>query len=156
MKTVEVIVAMQPRAPGAARVRQLDFPLEKTEGETLCGIFDALVQGGAKFGLRQHDIEHPRDAIRWWLEQVQRGGRGKCTVNIPVQPRAPGAARARWLDFPLDRCEGETLAGILDELLRCGAKFDGGRRHVKRPREVIRWMLEQVHCNGEKQEGSGQ
>ena len=151
MKTVEVIVSMQPRAPGAARVLQLDFPLERPEGETLSGIFDALRHGGAKFGLRGHDIEHPRDVIRWWLEQVQHGGRGKCTVNIPVQPRAPGAARARWLDFPLDRCEGETLAGILDELLRRGAKFDGGRRHVQRPRDAIRWMLEQVHCNGEKE-----
>ena len=151
IKRVQVSVAMQPRAPGAARVRQLDFPLDKTEGETLSGIFDALVHGGEKFGLRQHDIEHPRDAIRWWLEQVQHGGRGKCAVNIPVQPRAPGAARSRWLDFPLDRCEGETLAGIFDEMERFGAKFDGGRRHVQRPRDAIRWMLEQVHCNGDKE-----
>ena len=72
------------------------------------------------------------------------------SIPIPYRPRDPGAARVRWLDFPLEKTEGETLSGIFDALVQAGAKFDGGRRHIERPRDVIRWWLEQVNDKCEK------
>ena len=72
------------------------------------------------------------------------------SIQIPFRRRVPGAARARWLDFPLSTAEGETLSGIFDALVVSGVKFDAGSREISRPRDVIRWILEQVGNDGKK------
>lgn len=72
----------------------MDFPLDKNEGETLSGIFDALVHSGAKFDGGRRDIERPRDVIRWILEKVGNDD-GKKTKTTPLSRKGAGVGAAR-------------------------------------------------------------